>query len=460
MTNPSEDAYKAARATGDFSAFAAAFTDEPKPEAEETKRTGVFTVPEEITNVIRRAIDADWSPELKAQYIGANFLDGDMQFSVLSDVTAQLKAGATGSEAALEAAIKIELHKLKVKQEAERRVSAESFRGTEELTWDDLAAAKKDFLVKDLVPRGAFVTLCARSNLGKTFTYVDMALRMVTGLDWLGKTTQRVKVLIVLGEGKAGFLGRIRAWLTAHDKTIDDVRDWLAFIDRANLNNDESLRRVAEVAERHGAELVIYDTWAGVSGIQREDDAPLNNKTFERIEDAMPDLTHFFVHHPRKAEQDTEAPVMRGSGAFEGRMDIVMMMYRDRGFIPASGEKYDFIALSTEQDHNGKAREAQTETIRGLYLDEVPVDGEVSRVMRQVTSEVISREGRRVREVLVHDMGATQFANAAQVSKATAHRWLNKATEEGVCIYDDTMPGAAVWKPNHKWTTLLSKAAA
>lgn len=79
--------------------------------------------------------------------------------------------------------------------------------------------------------------------------------------------------------------------------------------------------------------------------------------------------THLVVHHPRKSEEDTDHPILRGSGALDGRADVVMTMYRDRKFLPKTGEKADYMALSTD-DHGGKNRSAATETIQGLYLSE------------------------------------------------------------------------------------------
>jgi hypothetical protein len=416
-----------------------------------------------LQSIVRAAPDVlaqNWTPEQKAKYLGANLLPvGDM-LGIKSTVKAQVDAGMTASDDDMEEQIAATLFALKVKSEAERRLLAELFSGSAEITWQDLEEARREFLIDDLLPNGGTCVICARSNLGKTFTYIDMVCRMIVGMPWLGKRTRRVKVLIVLGEGKAGFMSRLRGWMTAHGKTPDDIRPWMSFIDRANLNNDESLKRIREVAEREEVGLVIYDTWAAASGIQKEDDAVLTSRTINRVKDAMPDLTHLFIHHPRKAEQDTDSPVMRGSGAFEAAADIVMMMYADRKFIPASGESFDFIALSTEQDHNGKARDAQTETIRGLYLDEVELpDGSVSRVMRLLDSETISTESREVRRVLTRPMSHAEYTLASGKSRSTAYRYLQQAVADGIARKEPGPLNVELYVPTQQWTTLLSESA-
>lgn len=432
----------------------------PVPEAGD-EMSSVQIVGKSQASLINTALSQDWTPAMKAQMIGAAHLpDKDMR-AVMESVLDRAKSGNTGAVEDMEEQIEATMFTMRVKSEAERRILSELFKGTDELSWDDLEGARRDFIIPGLLTTGGVCVICARSNLGKTFTYIDMVCRMSCGMTWLGKPTRQAKTLIVLGEGKAGFMSRLQGWMTAHGKTAEDLRPWLSFIDRANLNNDESLSRIREVVEREGVEVVVYDTWAATSGIMKEDDAVLTTQTINRVKDAMPDLTHLFIHHPRKAEQDTDAPVMRGSGAFEGAADIVMMMYRDRKFIPASGEAFDFIALSTEQDHNGKAREAQTETIRGLYLDDVELpDGSTSRVMRLLDSETISKEAREVRRVLTRAMSLAEYMLASGKPKTTAHRYLKHALEDGIAVKQAGPAGLDLYAPTQHWNLAASGARA
>lgn len=423
-----------------------------------------YSIPEDVAQAIATWLDSDTITESqRAQLIGAQFLEGPARRQVENKVLEQVGAGLTADEEDLEDRISLEVANLRVRTEAERRLASENYSGTTELSWDDLDGAERDYLVKDLVPQDGIVFLVARANIGKTLGYVDMACSMSCGLEWLGKPTKQTKTLIVLGEGKAGFMRRLKAWCESKGQPLDSLKPWLAFIDGGNLNNDESLARIQEVADRHEAELIIFDTWAGTSGVAKEEDNALNATTLNRAQTIREGATLFFVHHPRKAEEKTDAPVMRGASSLFGRADVVMTMYDDKGFIAASGEKYEFIALSTEADHNGKNRDAQTETIRGLYLEEVlvPGDSEATKVFCQLVSESISKNARKVREALTQPMTIREFAEAAKVSESTARRYLKDAVQDGIAVYN---AGSGItpdrYAPTQRWTTLQSTAAA
>jgi hypothetical protein len=280
------------------------------------------------------------------------------------------------------------------------------------------------------VPDDGVIFLVAKRNLGKTFAYIDMLLSLSFGMPWLGKETRAVKVLIVLGEGRNGFVDRMQAWCQLHGQDFDSLKGCLFFVDGANLNNDESLARLRAVAEREEVEMILFDTWATVSGAQSEDDAAMNSETMRRAESIKPGATLFFVHHPRKSEQDSDHPIMRGSGSLDGRAEVVMTMYRDRKFSARTGETYEWLALSTENDHGGKNRTAQTETVHGIYLEEHGP----SAVLRQIGAEAISHHSRKVLDKLKIPMTAKVLAPQLAISEKSARRWLEDAVSEGVVL--------------------------
>lgn len=329
----------------------------------------------------------------------------------------------------------------KARTEAKRLIAAETYRGSEELSWDNLHESEQSFIVQDLVPDDGVVFLVAKRNMGKTFAYIDMICSLSFGMPWLGKETRAVKVLVVLGEGRNGFIDRLRAWCNAHKVDLDSLRECLFFVDGANLNNDESIARLREVAEREEVEMILFDTWATVSGAASEDDAAMNSETMRRAESIKPGATLFFIHHPRKSEQDSDHPVMRGSGSLDGRAEVVMTIYRDRKFAPKSGENYEWLALSTDNDHGGKNRTALTETIRGLYLAE----HDESAVFTQIEAEAVSKTSRKVSDLLTRPMSAKEYATIAKTTEKTGRRHLDVAVEEGVAL---VTPGAAANRPS------------
>lgn len=320
---------------------------------------------------------------------------------------------------------------LLAEEKAKSKLAAESFSGSTELSLDDLQATVNEFIVEDLIPVQSIGFIVARSNIGKTFAYVDLACRAIFEKPWLGKKTKRIKVLIVLGEGKAGFYQRLAAWMNFHNQNIEALRTSMFWIDGANLFSDASIEKIAEVANREQVDLIIMDTWAATSGVMDENAGALNSMALNRAVQIRPEAAYLFIHHPTKATQNSECPEMRGSGALKGRADYVMALYDDESFNSSSGEKFEWIALSTEFEHGGKNRNAKTETLRGLYLADTEDD---QKVFLQVESEAISKKSLLVRSQLAGRMTVDEFAKKIGKSDSTARRALNAAVSEGIAI--------------------------
>jgi hypothetical protein len=335
------------------------------------------------------------------------------------------------SDLKIEKLVETRYTELLVEERAKSKLASESFSGSNELTLDDLKTTVNDFIVEDLIPVQSIGFIVARSNIGKTFAYVDLACRAIFEKVWLGKKTKRIKVLIVLGEGKAGFYQRLAAWMRFHGEEIDQLRASMFWIDGANLFSDSSIEKISQVANREEVDLIIMDTWAATSGIVDENAGALNSMALNRAVQIRPDAALLFIHHPTKTTQDKPNPEMRGSGALKGRADYVLAMYDDKDFNAASGERREWIALSTEFDHGGKNRNAKTETIRGLYLGDTEDD---QKVFLQVESEALSKKSMLVRSRLTGLMTVEEFAREIEKSDSTARRALNEAVLEGVAV--------------------------
>lgn len=321
---------------------------------------------------------------------------------------------------------------MKATDVAKSKLSSEEFTGSIELTLEQLAATKGIYLVEDLIFAESINFMIARSNLGKTFAYVDMSCRIVLEKPWIGKQTKKGKVLIVLGEGKAGFYQRLEAWLEVNGHTIEDVRGSMFFIDGANLFNDESIKKIAEVAEREKVDLIIFDTWSATSGVIDENAGALNSEALNRASKIRPEAALLFVHHPTKMTELKDRPEMRGSSALKGRADCVMTLYDDRLFNPTDARQQEWIALSTTFEHGGKNRNARTETIRGLYLADL---GEDKKVFAQIESESMSKKAAVVRQRLKGVQTVEEFAEALNMHSSSARRYLEAAVSEGVAVF-------------------------
>jgi len=304
---------------------------------------------------------------------------------------------------------------MRLARDARRILAAEDSTGGDLLSRDELEEQSVDWIVESLVARASITFLVARSNTGKTFAFIDMICRMAHGMPWLGKPTVQAKTLVILGEGASGITQRIRAWCEFNGGDYETVWQWVSFVGQFNINADDQLEKV----RRHAAdaELIILDTYAMTSGVESEDDAALQSITLNRARSINPEAALFFTHHPRKAEEDSDRPVMRGSGAMAGAADTVMTLWRDKAYIPDDAALDEaWLAISTEPDHAGKNRNAPVETIRGLYLYNA---GE-SAVMTQTAGEAISKWDKIIRRHLRGEMTLQDFCKAANVSERAA----------------------------------------
>lgn len=325
--------------------------------------------------------------------------------------------------------------KLKTQAEAERRIAGENYSGSKALSWEEMREHKATFIIEDLIPDDAVVFTVARANLGKTFSYIDAVCRMAAGMDWLGKKTRPAKTLIVLGEGRNGFIDRLDSWREAHGVDESVLREWIAFVDGANLANDVSLDLLKELAEKHQAELIVLDTWSVTSGATKEEDNALNADLLRRALTIRQGVTLWNIHHPRKAEEDTDAPVMRGAGALYGRAEVVMTMWKDRTFTSNDGTEREWLAISTDGDHKGKNRVGATETIRGLYLSE----DYATPVFTQAVGQSLSRKATKTLKLVTRTMTVKEYQSKAGVAENTARDHLTAGVAEGVLR---RLPGA------------------
>lgn len=268
--------------------------------------------------------------------------------------------------------------------EARQIQASQSYQGnTRSLSLDDLKHARVDWLIDGLIARQSVNFLVAKRNTGKTFLYIDMVFSMITGRPFLGMSTRPARVLIVLGEGVSGFYSRMEAWAQYHGVDFEgEIAPSLAFVADVNLANEQSRSRLKQVADDFEPDFVIIDTWAASAGIIDEKDNALANLTITRAKEALSGAAVLFAAHPPHALADTTEPRMRGASAAADTADAVMTLWRDKSF--KTGIERNYLALSTEEEHAGKNRNAKRITLHGLYVESVDLgDGEESAVLLQ-----------------------------------------------------------------------------
>lgn len=138
---------------------------------------------------------------------------------------------------------------------------------------DEFCAEKgeeAEWLIDGTIPIAGVVQFFGGNNVGKSFLAVDLALRVVHGKNWGGRSSTAGRVVYVASEGVAGLRARIRAWHQAHGLGV--TRDLLIRTTTLGLcDSDQKL--FAQDCATAGASLVIIDTLTGNFGRGSENDA-------------------------------------------------------------------------------------------------------------------------------------------------------------------------------------------
>jgi len=136
-----------------------------------------------------------------------------------------------------------------------------------------LAQHDEKFVVEDVLGVQEMSVLYGRSNTGKTFVWLDVALRIAAGMEWNGRKTTKGPVVYVAAEGTFGIHARVAAW-AKHNKV--DMRDvWFSTVPcpvdllRPDADTKPLIELVnAEAASwgdgSHAAAFVALDTFSRV----------------------------------------------------------------------------------------------------------------------------------------------------------------------------------------------------
>jgi len=340
-------------------------------------------------------------------------------------------ADTTNDETSFDAEVQKRLRQRKIELEAESLLLAEGSKEVTLVTVDELREMKQEYLVETLVPQSnGIAVLVAKRSMGKTFAYIGMVLSMIFGMPWMGKATKPAKVLIVLGEGLHGFYERIEAWCAYYDKPIEEVGRWVHFATGVNLNSPTAMQKLNSFISNLGVELCVIDTWAATSGLADEDSAALVSQTLNKVEAALGNATVLITHHPNKATENGPRLAPRGSGAFEGRADVVMSLQPDKKYQSRKGLKENWLSISTDAERGGKNRGAQQETIQGAYLK----SHLGSKVWAQDPSSLVKAGTAHVLSHMKGPTTAKKYALDTGVGESTARRHLNDAVDDGVLV--------------------------
>ncbi|AIM40757.1 DNA primase [Idiomarinaceae phage 1N2-2] len=176
------------------------------------------------------------------------------------------------------------------------------------------------WLVKNWLQRDALIMVHGPSGGGKTFTVLDMALRMAAGNpEWKGHKVAPGNIVYLAGEGHHGLRGRIAAW--KHHNKADKLNMWLSKAG-CDLNDAQGYTRVVDaVSQVPKPDLIIVDTLHRF--VKGDENSAQDAKT---MLDACAALMERFncsvllVHHTGVSDEAQHRA--RGSSAWRGALDI------------------------------------------------------------------------------------------------------------------------------------------
>ncbi|MBC7596087.1 MAG: AAA family ATPase [Kineosporiaceae bacterium] len=259
---------------------------------------------------------------------------------------------------------------LEIDQEARRRVAAKNYDGLGGLlTSTELQALDlSPWLLEGWLQIGETCMLVAKRNLGKSMFAFALGFSVAMGTDFLGVTPEHGKVLFVLGEGTRGFYKRLKAWAKENGLAPEDVLERVAVYRGGNVSNDSSLADMQAAVRDLNPVLVVFDTLSKLSGATSETDPAENAEVINRFERIAPDSTRLILHHPNQETENTTAPKARGGTALTSNIDTVITLWRDKSHVVAGRPFDQWLAISTDPDHEGKQKEDVNATLHGLSL--------------------------------------------------------------------------------------------
>lgn len=199
---------------------------------------------------------------------------------------------------------------------------------------DDLPTP--DPLIEGILPRHGYGILRGRDGTYKSFVALDWSLCLATGKPWQGRTSERVKVLYVAGEGAYGLAARVDAWEHASGHKIDAG----AFVVRKSALNlhkpGRAFQHLLEHVATGGYGFVVVDTLRRVSGAADGNGSDMGTvvDNLDKIKRATLDGSVLTIAHTDKSDTDS-----RGYSGIEDDADFVWHAKRDEDVLTLKNTK-------------------------------------------------------------------------------------------------------------------------
>jgi hypothetical protein len=122
-----------------------------------------------------------------------------------------------------------------------------------------------DWLIKGVLPKADLVMIYGASGSGKSFVLIDMLAAMARGIQWRGRKTQKVRVILIAAEGGGGVGKRFEAYCRYHGINADDLDIGLIIVPPNFMLKDDISELVKAIAAAGGADFIAIDTLAQVT---------------------------------------------------------------------------------------------------------------------------------------------------------------------------------------------------
>lgn len=334
---------------------------------------------------------------------------------------------------------------------------------------DDLE--EPDPLIEGVITKDTLVRTFGPPKSLKSFVTLDMAACVSLGRPWMGRPTEKAKVLYIVAEGGRGILKRRDAWNEHHDAEMEVI-----FHNGAVQAGDEQqMFGLIAYCLLNEVGYVIFDTQARCTvGVNENDNTEMG--VIVAALDVLKQRTGACVHliHHSVGSDDTKA---RGATAFDGAVDAEFVVRRDKN----DREAVELItkfqkdeeeaapvrmrtvavgkSLALVGDGVGEARAAGTGEVapalvsdaNAFYLDAVRRFGNQDVTVTDVVEDFRDRGVQRSRTAIKKAFGALQGNGALEpVGKGTAVRltqaglvfsdtWRQKQAEGGIWDGQETL---------------------
>lgn len=197
-------------------------------------------------------------------------------------------------------------------------------------TYSDVSCAEiafPEYLIKGMIDKGELGFLFGESGSMKSFVLTDLLFHVATGKDWHGhRIASSTGVLIVLGEGQAGYRKRLRAIQIATGITEAPI---FVCPDPVSLVHDPAqLRDWIKVAEKRigcRVDVIALDTFSLMLGDRDESSNADVSLSLLNARAAADGRTLLFVHHCGHGDKQRE----RGAYQIRAHADVRILVTRD-----------------------------------------------------------------------------------------------------------------------------------